>query len=284
VTDWRNWIGRVTTATAFLDPAQANRMAVTLNRPPTMHAGDALPPAWHWLYFHDLVQTSDLGTDGHPALGLTMPPLPFDRRMWAGGSLAFEGRLRLGEHVTRTTTITAITMKRGRTGPLCFVDIEHRFTMNDEPTLLETQSIVYREPPTAADAVPAHTTAVDPQFTESWTADNTTLFRYSALTFNSHRIHYDSRYATSVEGYPDLVVQGPLLATLLMDAAARHGGPLASFDYRARSPVFSSEPFTVNGAQDGVGLRLWATAGDGRLAMEGTARVTDSSSTSKSAG
>lgn len=267
---WRPWVGRRTRTSAYLDPAQADRMAATLDRAPSFAPGDALPPAWHWLYFHEVVPASLLGSDGHPALGVTMPPVPLGRRMWAAGSLDFDGVLRLGETATRSSTITGITAKQGRTGPLFFVTVEHDVRVEGRPGVREEQTIVYRElraEPTGVSA-PAPT---DQEYAQRWAVDSTTLFRYSALTFNAHRIHYDLDYARDVENYPGLVVHGPLIATLLMDLATERGGTLRTFRYRARSPLFAPEPFTVNGRTTATGAALWAASADGRLAMDADA-------------
>lgn len=267
---WRAWVGRRTTTTAYLDPAQADRMAVTLDRPPGFTEGDALPPAWHWLYFHDTVQASLLGPDGHPALGVTMPPVPLERRMWAAGSLGFDGILRLGETATRSSTITSITAKEGRTGALYFVTLEHDVRVTGRPGVREEQTIVYRA--LAPDAAGSSAVApTDQEYARSWAVDSRTLFRYSALTFNAHRIHYDLDYARHIEKYPGLVVHGPLIATLLMDLATERGGALKTFRYRARSPLFAPEPFTVNGKTTSTGAALWAASAGGQLAMDGDA-------------
>lgn len=267
---WSGWTGRRTTSQAVLDPGQANRLAVTLDQTPDFAVGDALPPAWHWLYFHDLVPATDLGPDGHPRPGVTMPPSLPPRRMWAAGRIDFVAPLRLGQEVTRSSTIRTITPKDGRTGRLMFVTMDHELEAGGEIGVREEQTVVYREAtaPAAGSAPPAPDA---PDFSETWRLDNAALFRYSALTFNSHRIHYDADYARDVEGYPDLVVHGPLLLTLLLDAATRRGIDLESVRYRAVSPVFLPDPFTVNGRHDDDGLALWAASSSGRLAMDATA-------------
>lgn len=269
--DWTEWVGRSTSDAAFLDPAQANRMQVTLDREPTFAPGDALPPAWHWLFFHEVVRACDLGTDGHPALGITMPPVPLPRRMWAAGTMAFESPLVLGAEATRTSRIAAVSVKKGRTGPLYFVTVEHDIRQDERTAVRESRTIVYRElgVPAGAEA-PAAPAIAD--FSDRWDLDSTTLFRYSALTFNSHRIHYDADYCRSVEGYPNLVIHGPLLATLLLDSVVRRGLPVYSVEYRARSPLFVPDGFTVNGKNDGDTAHLWTASLDGRLAMEAEVR------------
>lgn len=284
MTSWESWIGTHRTTSATLDPAQANRMAATLDREPTFGHGDQLPPGWHWLYFHDTVPASRLGPDGHPALGETMPPVPLARRMWAGGNLTFVTPMQLGTTATRTTTIRDIADKQGRSGPLTFVTVDHDIDVAGQLAVSETQTIVYRDMPTIAnDGIQVQATRPDEgpaAFSESWQLDSTALFRYSALTFNGHRIHYDADYARSVEGYAHLVIHGPLIATLLMDLAVRHRGPLRSFRYRAQSPLLLPDAFTVNGRHDNdESTTLWASSTDGRVAMSAEC-TTDGSFTS----
>lgn len=269
--EWDHWIGVPRTSETVLDPAQANRMAVTLDRDPNFAAGDELPPGWHWLYFHDIVPSSRLGSDGHPAPGETMPSVPLPRRMWAGGTLTFNSPLCLGEAATKTTTVRDITAKQGRSGDLWFVTVDHDLATDGRSAVTESQTIVYREMPSAAAPIDGPSAAGVADFGESWCLDNTALFRYSALTFNGHRIHYDADYARSVEGYPDVVIHGPLLATLLMDLAVRHRGPLRTFAYRALSPLVLPDGFTINGRRDGDTTSLWAASAAGRLAMSAEA-------------
>lgn len=266
--DWRAWIGRTRTATEVLDPEPARRLQATLGRPATIAADDALPPAWHWLHFHDVVAAGELGPDGHPRLGVVMPPVPLPRRMWAGGTLGFHAPLRLGRPTTRTSTFTAIEEKHGRSGSLIFVTVDHELRQDDRLCVSERQDIVYREMPTEAVTVDPEPAPTDGTVSTGWTLDSTALFRYSALTFNGHRIHYDADYCRQVEGYPGLVVHGPLIATLLLDLAVRHDRPLGRFTYRARSPLFAGEPFTVNGRVDGDATELWATGPHGGVAMQ----------------
>lgn len=263
---WSAWLGRRTTAEAVLQADQANRMAVTLDREPAFQSGDALPPLWHWLYFHELAKAADLGQDGHPQLGLFLPPVPLPRRMWAGGTVLFHSPLRLGDTVARTSVIRSITPKTGRSGALYFVTVEHTVTTNGVTNLVEEQTIVYRELGTGAQASQPAPLAAD--YSQRYTLDNTALFRYSALTFNGHRIHYDLEYCRTVEGYPNLVIHGPLVATLLLDLYSQQGYPCHWFRYRARSPLFLPHAFTVNGRTDSTGTRLWTTNHEGGLAME----------------
>lgn len=268
ISELEQWLGRSSSTTALLDGTQANRMAVTLDREPTFQPGDALPPLWHWLYFHDLARASDLGQDGHPKLGLFLPPVPLPRRMWAGGSVVFHAPLRLGDSVTRTSVIRSITPKTGRSGALYFVTIEHTLTTDTVVNLIEEQNIVYRELPTATQAGQAQPAPTVADYSQAYTMNSTTLFRYSALTFNGHRIHYDVDYCRSVEGYPNLVIHGPLIATLLLDLYSQQARPLHWLRYRAQSPLFLPHPFTVHGKQNSTGAQLWATNHEGGLAME----------------
>ena len=269
--DWQSWIGRETHSEAHFDPMQANRMAVTLGREPEFQEGDLLPHAWHWLYFHDLVPAGKLGRDGHPALGVTMPPVPLERRMWAAGALHFNAPLRLGDRATRTSRIASIVPKSGRSGELYFVTIESEVAVDSRVALRETQSIVYRELTSGGSgaAIPAPAAA---DFSSGWELDTVALFRYSALTFNSHRIHYDADYARDIEGYSGLVIHGPLIATLLLDAAKHNAPPIRSFEFRAKSPLLLPDPFTVHGTRDPDAVKLWATNADGGLAMEASAQ------------
>lgn len=267
---WTEWIGRRTEASVVLSPSQATRMAATLGRTTTYVEGDVLPPGWHWLYFHDIVPAGSLGEDGHPALGTTMPPVPLPRRMWAGGKLRFGAPLLLGSTVRRTSTIASITRKRGRSGELYFVDIDHELSCDDEVLGTESQNIVYRELETGSAPVPP-AAASDADVSVMWHLDQVALFRYSALTFNGHRIHYDADYARDVEGYPNVVIHGPLLATLLMDLAVSRGRVLTEFAYRARSPLSLPESFSTNLRTADDDVTLWAAGPDTRLAMEATA-------------
>jgi len=285
MTELEAWVGRRSSMVAVLDPGPANELAVTLDRDPAYRVGDALPPGWHWAYFHDLVRASDLGPDGHPRLGLTMPPLGLPRRMWAGGSLRFEGSLRCGEQAERVSTIRSITPKTGRSGPLCFVELEHEISVDGRTRLVERQSIVYRgavgetaaTPGTGADHSPEPAAPREPDASDQAThrLDATTLFRYSAVTFNGHRIHYDLDHARRVEGYPGLVIHGTLVATLLLDRCVAVARPLGWFRYRAVRPLCLPDPFTTHMSVDGDSTRLWATDASGAVAMEAEAGPVD---------
>jgi 3-methylfumaryl-CoA hydratase len=284
--EWRDWIGRRFTSTARLDPWLANHLAVTLDREPDLADGDELPPAWHWIFFHDLVRTSELGREGHPKPGIVMPPVGLPRRMWAGGTLEVQEPLVLGSTVERVSTIRDIVAKQGRSGPLVFVTVEHEIRTGATRNLREEQRIVYRDASDATDrSEPPQTDGADrtvddgdfsaepdADFSAQHDLDPATLFRYSALTFNAHRIHYDADYCRDVEGYPAVVVHGPLIATLLLDLCVRNQRSVGRFTYRAEAPLFLPGGFTAHGATTGDATRLWATDRHGRIAMEAEAR------------
>nr|WP_283949540.1 MaoC family dehydratase N-terminal domain-containing protein [Limobrevibacterium gyesilva] len=263
------------TATAF--PVAA--LSATLDRDDAKpRPGDVLPPLWHWLYFLPLARHSQLGPDGHPQRGGFLPPVPLPRRMWAGGRFNFRKPLHIGEAITRTSTITDVSMKEGRTGRLVFVLVRHEVAGADGVALTEEHDIVYRDAPAAGEASPPPRPAPGgAQWRRDIVPDDVLLFRYSALTFNGHRIHYDRRYVTTAEGYPGLVVHGPLIATLLVDLLRRHtDAPLAAFRFRAVRPIFDIAPFAVCGAPGGDGpdgskTALWAQDSDGFLCMEAEA-------------
>ncbi len=271
---WQEWLGRSRTEHTVLDPQQCDRMLATLDRDPGLVVGDVLPPAWHWLYFHEVVAASALGPDGHPRPGLHLPPVGPARRMWAGGRLRLLGDLLLGERAERVSTISTITPKTGRSGPLVLVGLEHVLRQRGSVRLVEQQTLVYRRPPPAGRVAtppgpPTSTPAA--HVSARWQLDRTALFRYSALTFNGHRIHYDADYCRQVEGYPDVIVHGPLLATLLLDLLVRERRPLTTFDYRAVTPLFVDEAFTVEAHRDGEATDVWARGPHGAVVMQGRA-------------
>jgi 3-methylfumaryl-CoA hydratase len=273
----REWIGRKQTATDRLDADRAVALQAALDyTEPRLRPGDWLPPLRHWLYFWTIVPRSGLGRDGHPALGGFLPPVGTARRMWAGSRVRFPGRLRLGEDVERTSTILDVVVKSGRSGRLVFVTVRHEITGPQGLALIDEHDIVYREdrgPGASRHAGEAAPT--DAPYQARVTADSTLLFRYSALTFNGHRIHYDRDYAINVEGYSGLVVHGPLLATLMLDLAVRSSPdrPVAGFEFRGHRPIIDGEPFTVCASpRDDGGRDLWVTDREGLLAMKGSAQ------------
>ena len=273
-----SWIGRTETATDMVAATPARALAATLDRADAApQAGDPLPPLWHWLYFLPLARESELGPDGHPRRGGFLPPVSLPRRMWAGGRLELLAPLRIGDTVTRTSRIADVASKAGRSGTLVFVKVRHEIARDGLPLLVEEQDLVYRDPPRAGEPAPALRQApAQSQWTREIVPDDVLLFRYSALTFNGHRIHYDRRYATMVEGYPGLVVHGPLIATLLLDLLRRERPDAAvrRFVFRAVHPTFDTAPFFVCGREAGDGsIALWARDAHGTLAVEAQAWV-----------
>jgi 3-methylfumaryl-CoA hydratase len=264
------WIGRQEEMRDVIEPRTARSMQAVLDRAPSLQPGDPLPPLWHWLYFPIIVPQSELGRDGHPKLGGFLPPVALPRRMWAGGRLGFERALRIGEAATRRSMIKDVQLKEGRSGPLCFVTVRHEVFAGDDFCFWEEHDIVYREDPRPD--VPAPMPLEAPSG-EDWARriepGPVMLFRYSALTFNGHRIHYDRQYCTEVEGYPGLVFHGPLTATLLFDLALERnpGCWVSGFEFRAVSPLFDLEPFTLAGCREDDRAELWARTPQGGLAM-----------------
>ncbi|MFL4469731.1 MaoC family dehydratase N-terminal domain-containing protein [Tateyamaria armeniaca] len=247
-----------------LDPARAQAMQMALGQAATLQAGDALPPFFHQLYFWSPVPASELGRDGHPKVGGLIPDMGLPRRMWAGGRLRFEQPLRLGAEATRVSVCEAATRKDGRTGPLAFVTLRHELWQGDVLCLTEWQDLVYRSDPDPNAPHPAPpVAATDEDKAEAVHFDATLLFRYSALTFNGHRIHYDQPYAREVEGYDGLVVHGPLLAQHLMLMAQRSLGPLTEFTFRATAPLMHHEAATLCRK----GRDMWVRGPDGRQCM-----------------
>ncbi len=271
----RAWIGRSETVHDRVTPVPVAALAATLDRddPPPV-PGDALPPLWHWLYFLPLHRQSELGPDGHAKRGGFLPPVPLPRRMWAGGRFVFHHPLRVGEAISRTSTIADVTHKAGRSGDLVFVRVRHEIAGADAAVAItEEHDIVYREAPRPGEAAAAPAAApAGPAWRRDIVPDDVLLFRYSALTFNGHRIHYDRRYATTVEGYPGLVVHGPLIATLLVDLLRWSvAAPLAQFRFRAIRPLFDVAPFAVCGAPKAGGAAVWAQDAEGLVTMQAEA-------------
>jgi len=269
--DAKAWLGREQRVEATLDPWPAAALTAALGRDDPPGTGAPLPPFWHQLYHLPVVHADATGQDGHARKGGFLPPVPLPRRMWAGGRLEVERPLRIGERVQKVSTINAITEKAGRQGPLVFVLVEHRLIGPDGPALVEEHDIVYREPPAPGAATAPAAAASEAAWERAWTPDEVLLFRYSALTYNGYRIHYDQPYATKVEGYAGLVVHGPLIVTLLLDLLRRERpeAALRRFAYRAHSPLIVGERLTVRGAPavGGGPVQLWAAGSDGRLAM-----------------
>ena len=279
--DIRAWVGRSETVHDTIGPTPVAALAATLDHPALASAtatATPLPPLWHWLYFLPLHRQSEIGADGHARRGGFLPPVPLPRRMWAGSQFEFRAPIRMGDAVARTSTIADVTQKVGRTGSLVFVKVRHELRCNGaaEPALVEFHDIVYRDARRPGDVEPAPLAApTGAAWQRTVVPDDVLLFRYSALTFNGHRIHYDRRYVTEVEGYPGLVVHGPLLATLLMDLLHRQapGAEVASFRFKAVRPTFDLDPFKLNGQRDGNTVKLWAQDHEGWLTMDAVATL-----------
>lgn len=251
-----------------MDPARAEALQVVLglNGPPLPH-DTFLPPFFHQVYFWHVLAEPDLGRDGHPHTGSFIPDLGLPQRMWAGGRLAFHAPLRTCMPAAKRTTITAIRRRQGRSGPLAFVTLTHEISQSGRLCVTEEQDLVYRPDPTPEQTAPALSAAPgDEEESREMAFSSVTLFRYSALTLNGHRIHYDRDYSRSVAGYPGLVVHGPLLAQHLILMAERHG-PLVNFTFRAIAPLFEDEQACFCRK----GNHLWVRGSDGQLVMEARA-------------
>ncbi|MFG1429735.1 MaoC family dehydratase N-terminal domain-containing protein [Xanthobacter sp. V2C-8] len=266
----RGWIGREEVACEPVTAALVQRFHATFDEEPGAPAeGEAAPRGIHLCLAPPAVPMHALGPDGHPARGGFLPPVPLPRRMWAGGEFVFEGDLKVGDTMRRTSRVEDLSIKEGRTGTLCFVTVRHTIAAGERTVLTERQDIVYRgldAPGGTARALPA---AAEGEFRREVDPTPALLFRYSALTFNGHRIHYDQPYVTREEGYPGLVVHGPLQATLLYRFAAETlGRPPARFSFRGLSPLFDTGPFLLHAREEAAGAaRLWTAAPGGPQAM-----------------
>lgn len=267
----RDAVGRSRRVEDRIDPWRAAALHATLDLDgPPPGPGAALPAFWHWIYFLEAAPARALGRDGHPAKGGFIPDLGLPRRMWAGGRLAFERPLPIGAEVVRTTTIEDIALKEGRSGPLAFVTLRHEISDDAGLCVTERQDVVYREDPAPGAPPPRTETApTDETDRRIATLGPTALFRYSALTFNGHRIHYDRDYAREVEGYAGLVVHGPLIAQLMLSLGEATSGPAKTFAFRARAPAFDGEAIAICARPAETGADLWARGEDGRLIMSG---------------
>jgi 3-methylfumaryl-CoA hydratase len=272
----RSWIGQTEEASDLVTPRLiASYTATFAPHLAPCPAGDA-PLALHWCLAPPIAPMSALGADGHPAKGAFLPPVPLPRRMWAGGRIEALAPLREGDFVTRRSRIGDVSAKEGRTGPLCFVAVEHEISTPRGLALRERHDIVYREATSLPASAPGATAEPEPaDLVWEIEASPTLLFRYSALTFNGHRIHYDRPYATSEEGYAGLVVHGPIQATLMLNIAATLAGRTTlSLDYRGVSPLIAGGAFFVKAKRQADGsIRTWTEGSDRRLRMEGTARA-----------
>ncbi len=270
-----DWVGRKESKEDVISPWQIKGLSATFDLPaPKLAMGSDIPLGWHWLYFLEAASAAELGVDGHPKRGGFLPPIELPRRMWAGGRIQFNRALRISETARKESEILSLESKSGRSGDMVFVVVRHTIYGSNEVVLVEEQDIVYRG---AAKPGDVQAVAKPPgkaaQWQRSVNADSTLLFRFSALTFNGHRIHYDLPYATKEECYPDLVVHGPLQAMLLLGECQRHmTKPLSKFRYRGVAPLFQPQVFTVNSVETEPGrLDLWTADSQNRQCMTATA-------------
>jgi 3-methylfumaryl-CoA hydratase len=256
----------MTRQTDVMDTDRARAMQATLRETPTLAKGDPLPAFFHQLYFWTLMRPDQLGRDGHPARGQgVIPDLGLPRRMWAGGRIDFHAPLILGTSADLVTTLEKAERKTGRSGPLGIVTLRLDYRQNNKLCISEQRDLIYREDPDPHAPKPIPPTAPsDAEDSRVLSFDTTLLFRYSALTFNGHRIHYDLDYATGTEGYRGLVVHGPLLAQHLIRLVEDTLGPVAAFRFRATSPLMHFEQAKACRA----GNRFWIEGPDGRMCME----------------
>jgi len=273
--DLRAWVGKTQTTEDLAAPYPVRAMSATLDESdPAPRIGDPLPPLWHWLYFLDTPRQSTIGPDGHPERGDFLPPVPLPRRMWAGSRFSFDGPpLQVGDTIVRKSEIKAVEPKSGSTGAMVFVTVRHTISGKRGVAFAEEQDIVYREAAkpgeTQREPKPAPT---DATWSKTIDADPVLLFRYSALTFNGHRIHYDYPYVTGAEGYPGLIVHGPLLGTLQMELARRSNPTLTpmTFEFRALAPAFSGAPLSVHARREADGaVATWIANAKGGLVQQG---------------
>lgn len=272
----RDWVGRKEVRKDIVTSWPVTALAATVDdQQVSAEIGKPLPPGWHWIFFLEAKPAGELGIDGHPKRGGFLPPVPLPRRMWAGGRVEFLRPIAIGDNVTRESEIVSVEPKSGRTGTLVFVTVRHTVSGTGGPAIVEDQDIVYREAAKKGDAPPPGKQAPSgPLWTRRVMPDSVMLFRYSALTFNGHRIHYDKDYAVNEEHYQGLVVHGPLQATLLLDLCRQNASvPIKKFEYRAQFPIFAGSPFTVNGNFDTATSKadVWTANDAGIYAMRGTA-------------
>jgi 3-methylfumaryl-CoA hydratase len=273
------WVGRTESLQDDITAAPLRALSATLDRDdPPVKPGSPVPALAHWLYFLPTQRQSEIGPDGHPKRGGFLPPVPLPRRMWAGGRLQWNvaNPLRVGDAARRDSRIASVEHKRGRSGDLVFVTVVHEVSNAAGLALSEEHDIVYRDAPRAGDASPSPTASpTNAQWHREIVPDDVLLFRYSALTFNGHRIHYDRRYVTETEGYPGLIVHGPLIATLLVDLVRRHApdASLERFEFKALRPTFDGSPMRVNGTRSGNDVELWAQDHEGWLTTTAKAQL-----------
>lgn len=267
--DIMDWLGRTVTETQRADLWPGRGLAAVLDKPFTAAEGDPIPLLAHWTYFTPMVPQSQIGFDGHPERGDFIPPIPQPRRMWAASDIRYDAPIRFGDQVTRRAEIAKIEEKDGASGKLIFLEVANTYSVNDTPCRHETQTIVYRDPPGKDEAPRSKPAPEGAEWSEAVTTPTTRLFRYSAVTFNAHQIHYDYPYVTGEEGYPDVIVQGQFIATMLMEVfqAANPDTTPRRFSFRAMKPIFARETFRAEGRQGEEFVELWAKGEEDDLRM-----------------
>ena len=275
VNDYQNWIGKQQNQSDIADINKVKALAATLNADLNIKQGDQLPPLWHWILFNSANKSFELGQDGHALKGQFLPPISLPRRMWAGGRFEFIEPINVGDRLSRQSTISDINIKQGKTGQLAFVTVTHEIRGTQQGHWIEEHDIVYREAPKKSWRPPT-APCIDNEIGD-WSAqiipEPVVLFRYSALTFNGHRIHYDRDYCSEIEGYPGLVFHGPLTATLLIELIRKQLPKITikKFNYKAIRPLFDLSPFSIHGRVEGKRILLWATDPFKQRAMEAEA-------------
>jgi 3-methylfumaryl-CoA hydratase len=269
---WQEWVGRRETATGQAGEFQARGLAALLDGADAPRDGNALPVLGYWFLHLPTVPMSAIGPDGHPRRGGFLPPIPLDRRMWAGSRIQCLSDIRVGDKIEKTSTILKVAEKHGKTGPMVFVTVGHRLEGPRGPVAEEEQDIVFLAMPEKFEPPPGQPLPASLEWTQAQAIDPVMLFRFSALTFNAHRIHYDIRYAQEAEKYPGLVVHGPLQALLLFDAALKRypGRKIASYAFRSLRPLFDFDRITLSGRATESGLELFTANGDGHIGMQAT--------------
>lgn len=272
------WIGRNETVDDIIALTPVRALAATFNRQTEISDNSQLPALWHWLYFLDTAAQQDLAADGHPQRGGFLPPITLPRRMWAGSQLQFHLPIHIGDLLTRSSTIHSIKEKTGHSGKLVFVKIQHEITRDGQHCITESQDIVFREAAKpGASSVTGELAESESEFQLRFQADSRLLFRYSALTFNAHRIHYDTPYVKEIEGYPGLIVHGPLLATMMLELLWQNlpEVQLNAFEFKALRPIFDGQVSTIRATSpDNEGnIRLWVADHEGALCMQGEANI-----------
>ncbi len=277
----KEWIGRSETVEDMATARPVHLYAALRDLPDVPEPGDPIGPMGHWFFFKTIVPASKVGPDGHPQRGDFMPPVPLPRRMFGGARTTYHKDLRIGERMKKVQTITNVVIKEGRTGTLVICTVKNDFHGESGLAVVEEHDIVYRGNPPAdakdsgGNSGKTNAAPADHKWIKQIKPDPVMLFRYSAATTNGHRIHYDRKYVTEVEGYPGLIVHGPLTAGLLLDVALDNnpGRKLAGFSFQARAPLFDTAPFKVAGKPetDGKTIALWSITPEGNIGTLATA-------------